>query len=213
VAFPVTFESIVSAVQATVAAYRSTNGLPPLNGPDGVGTGTIPIGAEYLDMQLSPPCIWVVPVSERFGPKDRSGIEDGYTQPPPTRYYTTRHTLEAWCWGDEDPSFAATGNTAYSFDSTLELRREFVLGLVKLGDVPELGSLEGRWEQPSNEVRLGRLFVLTFDVKLGLDDDPYVFLPFATDSSSGVQVVTTIQAISPDGTSTEQMGTIIAPPA
>ena len=51
-AFPVTFESILYAVQSTVAAYRTAGGLPQLTGPDGVGTGTIAFGAEYLDFQL-----------------------------------------------------------------------------------------------------------------------------------------------------------------
>ena len=215
-AFPVTLESIFAPVQAYVAAARAAVGLPPLNGPDGAGTGTIAIGQEWDNYQLSPPSIVVVPREEQFGPKDRSGIEDGSGQSSSTRYYTTTHTFEAWIWGDPDPNFATTGNTVYDFDSTLELRRAFVLGLVtQLGDVPELGSLRGRWEQPQDDNRVGRMYVLTFAIKLGVDDaapTDSVWLPFATDSASGVQVSTTITAISPDGTSTEQMGVIIAPP-
>jgi hypothetical protein len=212
VAFPVTFESIISVVQATVAAYRASAGLVPLNGPDGAGTGTIALGQEFLGHQLAPPSIVVVPRRETFAEKDRSGIEDGPTPTTGTRYFTTRHVLEAWCWGDEDPDFATTGDTSYSFDSALELRREFVLGLVRLGDVPELGSISGEWDQPANDKRSGRMYVLTFEVKLPLDDDAPIFLPFATDSTSGVQVVTTILATSPDQSSTQQMGVIVAPP-
>ena len=212
--FPVTLASIVLAVQTAVASYRSAAGLAPLNGPDGAGTGTIAIGQEYLGHQLGAPSIIVVPRDETFGPKDRSGVEDGPTPTTGTRYFTTRHAFEAWCWGDEDPSFDVTGNgsTSYSFDSAIELRREFVLGLVQLGDVPELGSLSGRWEQPANDKRNGRMYVLTFEIKLGVDDDAPTFLPFATDTAPGVSVVTTVNVTSPDDTSTEQVGVITAPP-
>jgi hypothetical protein len=214
VAFPVTFESILSAVQTTVASYRTAGGLPQLTGPDGVGTGTIAFGAEYLDFQLAPPCIWIVPVGEGFEEEEYDGTSDGSGNSPPKRYFTTRHHFEAWCWGDEDPNFASTQNVLYSFDSALELRRVLTIAIVQLGGTPEMlrQDMRGRWEQPANIKKTGRMYVLSFSLKLGLDDNPYTFLPFATDTSSGIQISTTIVAVSPDGTSTTQMGTIVAPP-
>ena len=211
-----TLASFMQPVQSSVVSFRLSMGLPSLNGPDGVGTGTIAIGQEYLDFLLAPPQIVVVPRSEEIEPTYlHDGSLDSNTPPIPRVYWRGVHEFEAWCWGDEDPAFATTGNVNYSHDSALELRREFCLALAQLGGVAEIGKLHGRWTQPDNVNRLGRLYVLTFQVWTPINDlvvAPTIFQPFATSTSSGVTMFTPIDAVSPDATSTITEATIIAPP-
>ena len=64
--FPTQLGTLFGAVQAQIATVRAGLGLPALNGPDGAGTGTIPVGAEYEPYQLAAPSIVIVPVGEDF---------------------------------------------------------------------------------------------------------------------------------------------------
>lgn len=210
--FYVNLVDLFAEVQATIAGYRTANGLPQLTGPDGVGTGTLAIGPEYLDFQLSPPMLIIVPISERFTAAERSGIDDS-TYPPGSKLWkSTVMYFEGWCWGDEDPNFAISGNTTYSYDSAMEIRRELSLALVALGGIHAVGNMGGRWEQPANVKRMGRMYVMGFEVQLPILDDPYEFIPWSVNPTTGLQMVATITAISPDGTSTISEGVLIAPP-
>jgi len=213
---PFTLTDLVTPVQTWVAAARATQGLAALNGPDGVGTGTICVGAEYLDFQLSPPGIILVPTSEEIGSDYLGdGATDGTEPTTPKRYWKGALTFDAWCWGDEDPNFVTTQNTTYSFDSALELRRELCLALATLGGIPSVGRLRGRWDQPTNVKRLGRMYVLSSQMWTPIDDldvGPLTVAPFATSTSTGVSIDATVQATSPDGTQTTTEATVVAPP-
>ena len=91
-------------------------------------------------------------------------------------------------WGDPDPNFATTSDVLYDFDSTLELRREFIEALyTNAGGVPGFKLDGGRWDQPTNERRSGRMYVLSFSILSSIDSEPYIYLPFATATTSGVR--------------------------
>ncbi len=213
---PFTLGDMLAPAQALVAEYRTRMGLPQLTGPDGVGSGTIAFGAEYLDFHLSPPGIIIVPRDEDIQNAIDSGVTDGPAPYLPKRYWLGALRFDAWCWGDEDPDFDTTQNTAYSFDSALELRRELCVALAQIGGIAGVGTLRGRWEQPANVKRLGRLYVLTFQFWTPINDltirDTTV-VPFATPSTPGATIDATVAATSPDGTTTIQEGVIVAPAA
>ncbi len=212
--FPTQLADLFAGMQAQIAGIRSSRGFAPLNGPDGAGSGTISVGAEYLSQELAPPCITVVPTGEQFQAAQRSGAPISSLAALQAKLlWTSRLVFDAWLWGDEDPAFATTKDVLFSFDSTLELRREFLVGLyynaVGIGAVV---IIRGEWRQPQDVARVGRAYVLTFSFRSQIQDEPYIYLPFATDSASGVTMSTTIYASSGDGSSTEIEGAIIAPP-
>jgi hypothetical protein len=124
--------------------------------------------------------------------------------------------FEAWCWGDEDPVGAPpVGSQSYSYDSALELRRELLVALAQLGGIPEVQPGRYRWDQPAQTNRLGRILVLEFSLWSPVNDTiigPYEVLPFATSSSSGVQINAEILATNPSGSSSLQVGYLLDPP-
>ena len=133
---PFTIADMVSPIEASIKSFRAAMGLAQLTGPDGAGTGTLCVGPEYLNFQLAPPGIIIVPSAEELGHEYRTdGVSDGLAPLATKRYLMGAHTFEAWCWGDEDPDFATTQDTLYSFDSALELRRELLLALAQLGGI------------------------------------------------------------------------------
>jgi hypothetical protein len=206
-----------SPVQASLASYRTAMGLPQITGPDGVNSGTLSIGEEWLDFQLAPPGIIIVPSGGRITSFIDSGVSDANSPPMPKAFWTDQMMFEAYCWGDEDPAGPPpAGTQLYSYNSALELRRELLVALAQLGGIPETQPGRYRWEQPAQTNRYGRVLVLEFSLWSPINDNiigPNIVLPFATDSSSGVQIDAAILATSPDGSSTVQFGVIIAPPA
>jgi hypothetical protein len=203
-------------VQASVSAYRTSMGLAQLTGHDGVGTGTIDIGEEWLDQQLSPPGIIIVPTGGHVRNYLDSGVQTSIAPILPKEYWTDEMAFEAYCWGDEDPAGAPpVGSQLYSYNSALELRRELLVALAQIGGIPELQPGRWRWEQPAQTNRLGRRLVLDFSLWSPINDTiigPNIILPWATATSSGVQIDALITVTSPDGSSTLQVGTIVAPP-
>ena len=203
-------------VQTSIAAYRTSMGLQQLTGPDGLNSGTMPIGEEWLDQQLSPPYIIIVPTGGHVRNYLDSGVATSIAPILPKQYWTDEMSFEAHCWGDEDPAGPPpVGSQLYSYNSGLELRRELLVALAQIGGIPEVQPGRYRWEQPAQTNRYGRMLVLEFALWSPINDTiigPYEILPWATDSSSGVQIDALITISSPDGSSTLQVGTIIAPP-
>jgi hypothetical protein len=210
--FVLEYEALWTNIQANIASIRAGLGLPALNGPDGIGTGTIPVGREFDPFQLDAPSIVVVPTGIEFIPAQRGGERDGklatvFVGGPVL--YTMHLEHEAIIWGDPDP---AGLNTTYDFSSTLELVREFVGALVRnLGNSPALRMDHAKFEQPEDVRKRGRYFRLPFAIKVPLVDEPFITLPFATQTTTGVTIDATIEEIFPDGSSTIA-GVIQAPP-
>ena len=216
-ALPFDLTDFFAPVQASIASYRTQLGLAQLTGPDGVGTGTLSIGAEYLKFQLSPPQIIIVPTGGHIRNYLDSGVSAGNAPILPKQFWTDEMAFEAYCWGDEDPAGPPPiGSQLYSYNSALELRRELAIALAQIGGIPEAQWGRYRWTPESgDDNRIGRVLMLEFALWSPVNDlgiGPLVTVPFATATSSGVQLDALVQAVSPDGSSTLQVGTIIAPP-
>ena len=213
---PFTLTDSVTPLQVSIASMRNAMGLPQLTGPDGAATGTIAVGPEYLAFQLAPPMVILVPRDEDIDPTLlNDGTKDGTAPYSPHAYWRGALGIDAYCWGDEDPDFATTHNTTYSFDSALELRREVCLALAALGGIPEIGRLRGRWDHPADDKRLGRLYVLSFQVWTPINDltvGAYEVDPFATATTPGVSITSTVSSVPFDGSSAIPELAIIAPP-
>ena len=213
---PFTLTDIVTPLQTAIASFRTSMCLPQLTGPDGQGTGTICVGPEYLAFQLSPPGVILVPRDEDIDPTClNDGTSDGTSPYIPRAYWRGALGIEAWCWGDEDPDFDTTQNTTFSYDSALEIRREVCLALAQFGGVAEIGRIRGRWEQPSNDKRLGRLYVLSFQVWTPINDlsvGAYEVEPFSTSTIPGFSITSTVVSVPFDGSSAIPELAIIAPP-
>lgn len=112
-------------------------------------------------------------------------------------------------WGDPDP----TGqNPLWDFSTTTELYREFVIAWAQnLGNIPNVNIGEGVWRQPTDDKRLGRLLVVPVAWAADISQEPWIVLPYATSTTDGVQVDTTVEMSFPDG-STSVAGVIVAPP-
>jgi hypothetical protein len=215
---PFDLTDFFAPVQANIASYRTAMGLPQITGPDGVNSGTLSIGEEYLKFQLAPPGIIIVPMGGHLRNYLDSGVQTSIAPILPKQYWTDEMAFEAYCWGDEDPAGAPpAGSQLYSYNSAIELRRELAVALAQIGGIPEAQFGRYRWTPESGDTnRIGRVLTLEFALWSPVNDTiigPNVIVPFATDSSSGVQVDAAIVATSPDGSSTLQVGTIIAPPA
>lgn len=210
--FRLEYEVVWNDIQSDMGGIRAGLGLPALNGPDGIGTGTIAVGREFEPFQLDAPAIVVVPTGIEFIPARRGGERDGELQTVFNAgpvIYTMWLEHEARIWGDPDP--ADTDNT-YDFSSTLELIREFVGSLQRrLGGKPAVRLDHSVFDQPSDVRKRGRAFILQFAFQVPLIDEPFVILPFATQTTTGVTIDATLKEVFQDGSSTIA-GVIAAPP-
>jgi hypothetical protein len=219
---PETFASqlatLFGGIQAQIAGVRTALSYPQLNGPDGSGTGTIAIGHEYINQELAAPSIVIVPLGEEAAPAQRAGQNvqagaDGTVAIYSKILWSSWLTFEARLWGDPDPNFGSTQNVLYDFDSTLELRREFLEALwANGGGIPGVRFDGGRWIQPQDDARSGRGYLLSFSVRSRIDQEPYIYIPFATATTPGVTLDASFVESSPAGGSSVVIGSIIAPP-
>jgi hypothetical protein len=119
--------------------------------------------------------------------------------------------FEARIWGDPDP----TGqNPLFDFDTSAEIHRELLGGMYTcLGGIPNIRSLDPRWEQSTDDNRLGRLLIAQVAFGSDVSAEPWISLPFATPTATGVQIHETVEAVSPDGSQSTTTGVIVVPPA
>jgi hypothetical protein len=178
------------------------------------------LGQEWLNASESPPRIVVVPTPYRYAAARPLGGAAGpsayFTQASinPKTFWRRLLAFDAYCWGDPSPSMSSppTEQDAwYSFNSALELERELLIALAHIGGTSLIGLEGGRWEQPSDQQQLGRLLITSFTIETQLSQEPYTILPYATQSTSGVQIAATMEEVWPDGTSTIA-GVIVTPP-
>ena len=204
---PVSIANWFAIVLAEVAAVRVARQLKPLVAAT--------LGAEWVAKEQSPPRIVIVPseIVSAAAEKMGAGIHPGTVDDTnPKVFYLDWMGFEAYLWGDESPT-PSTPRTQqdlwYSFDSTLELRRELLGALRRnCGGGSTLKIIGSRWDQPTNMNRNGRAMVVTFAIKMPLTDEPYIALPYSTTGGSGVQVAATMILTELDGSSTVA-GTII----
>ncbi len=202
-AFIQDISQLFSAAYASVVAKRSALSLAPLQP---AALTNFQIGPEYLDQEQSPPRIVLVPIdTPSFDFAQQMPTTLAGAQGLQKSLYTAVEAFEAHIWGDPDPS-AATGY--YSFNSTLELRREFIGALYTqlMGGRAPRGSftpVSGRWLTERRDVGMvntyGRCYILTFQIAMPVLRDPYVALvpsetyvtPYMTDPVAGTNPVST----------------------
>lgn len=213
--FVTDFVDLFSGVSDSIIAQRIALGLTPLVAPVTSPSGTVGcllFGSEFNPQEDSPPRIVIVPTGARYAAATVMGRQQQVSGLVPQIEPKTRFTrwlgFEAYLWGDEDP---AGLSSVYSFSSALELERELLTAIYdNCGNTPNIQHGEGRWDQPSNLTRLGRLYVLPFWIGTPVTDLPNLVLPFQTDTASGVAVSTSIEAQFFDGSST--LAAVIAAP-
>lgn len=206
---PTDLVAIFTTIFADVASTRAARGLPPLVSAH--------LGQEQKRTEESPPRIVVVPTHNVYEYARIMG-----TQPPtgtidaqnPRCFATRLMHFEAHLWGDETPtphSPPIETDLWYSFNSTIELEREFLGSLMRnLGNVtnPRTGMnvriFDSTWRQPTDMTRLGRVLVLPFAIGTPVTDEPWTLV-----TPSTIAVTATVPF--PDGTSSNQ-GTFTIPP-
>jgi hypothetical protein len=204
--------AIVTSVFAEVTATRVARSLP---------AATLHMGQEQLVAQESPPRIVLVPTAMDYAPARAMGGAAGapfFSQASgnPKVLYRRWVSFEAYCWGEETVAPATppleNPDLWYSFSSTLELERELLVAFAhNCGGPAAVRLTSSRWEQPTDLNRFGRLLVVSFAIETPVAQEPYVVLPYATQTTSGVQVSASIKEVFPDGTSSIA-GVIVAPP-
>jgi len=209
---PTDLVALFTAIFADVAATRFARGLPPLISAH--------LGNEWVSREESPPRIVVVPTSTSYKPMRRMGVQPmqgQLSQVNPRTFFRRLMHFTAHIWGDESPSPQspiAETDLWYSFNSTVELEREFLGALMRnCGNDPAIyEGLSGDWSQPTDLNRLGRLLLLRFTIETPVTDEPWIVLPFASTAGStvGVTIVVDTTVQFPDGTSTDQ-GTFTVP--
>ncbi len=208
---PTDFAAIWSSIFGEIATVRTNRSLP---------AATLHLGQEWLVAEESPPRIVVVPTTFRYGPSRQLGgagnIFATQASSDPKAIWRRIMSFDAFIWGNESPSPSVppveNPDLWYSFSSTTELERELLIALRNnLGGAAAIAIEGARWEQPTDLLRFGRLLVLQFAFDTPVTQEPAVILPFATQTTSGVQVSATIEEVWPDGTSTIA-GVIVAPP-
>lgn len=206
---PTDLIAIFSTVFGDVTSIRASRGLPTLVSAH--------LGKEWISPEESPPHIVVVPTHNSYEYSRAMG-----TQPPtglvtainPRIFVTRLMHFEAYFWGNETPTPhnpPIETDLWYSFNSTIELEREFIGALMRqLGNVtnPKSGMNvrlgNSRWHQPTDVTRLGRALILEFAIGTPVTDEPWTI---TTPTSISVDA----KAVFLDGTSTDQ-GTFILPP-
>ncbi len=170
---------IFADAYTAIVAKRSSLSLSPLQ-PSALTN--FQIGPEFLDQEQTAPRIVIVPVDSSFDFAqntfaDTTGTAaQGYQKP----LYTAVETFEAHIWGDPDPANALG---YYSFNSTIELRREFIGAMYTqlMGGRAPRGSftpVSGRWLSDRRETGMantyGRVYILTFQIAMPVVRDAYV---------------------------------------
>ncbi len=203
-AFIQDISQIFSAAYAAVVVKRAALGLAPMQP---AALTNFQIGPEFLDQEQSAPRIVIVPVDTSFDFAQNTFADT--TQAAAQTYqkplYTAVETFEAHIWGDPDPANVAG---YYSFNSTIELRREFIGAMYTqmMGGRAPRGSftpVSGRWLTQRQETGMantyGRVYILSFQIAMPVVRDAYVAVvpaqtietTYITDPVAGTNPVST----------------------
>ena len=177
---------LFSAAYTAMVAERVTLGLAPMQP---AALTNFQFGPEYLEQEQAAPRIVIVPATSEFSFSQPNPVRNPASVPVAKSLYTEPLTFEAHIWGDPDPSNV---DTAYSFDSTRELTREFIGAMytVYMGGRGPAGGftpVSGAWRVDPRGVGMvntyGRLYVLSFTLSLQVQRDAYTTLDYATSPS------------------------------
>lgn len=206
--YPFDIVAIFTTLFADVDAVRAARLLPPLVSKH--------VGKEWLRSEETAPRIVVVPTHNSYeyarvvGQQPMTGLA---TAANPQTIVTRLMHFEAHLWGDETTSPQSPPletDLWYSFNTTIELEREFIQALARrMGNITNprsglnvrLGDSE--WRQPTDMNRLGRLLVLPFVIGF-----PVTYEPWTVTTPSTIAVDE--RMVFQDGSSSDQ-GTFTIP--
>jgi hypothetical protein len=201
-------------VQAHVSLQRTLQGLNPLK------TGGFLFGQEMLHREHSPPRIVIVPTGATYAKTRRmpqGGTATGrFSDLDPKVFLARLQTFEAHIWGQDTltPSNPMTvADLVSGFNDCVELERSFLDGMrIYCGNVFNLHVERSEFRQPTDDNRLGRLYVLTFAIETQVSTLPATVLPYSSTPipGSSVQVSLTVSTEWSDGSSTA-VGSILIP--
>lgn len=196
-----------------IAADRAERSLPVLVP---AALSTLQIGAEYLPQEQDAPRIVIVPTRfeyEYISPQPISSQLGKASTLSAKSIFTRWMLFEAHIWSNPDPGTLTASSPYFDFNSAIELEREFHVAMRQTCGGAAYQPLGAEWLQPTNDTRRGRLLVVSFRIATPVTETPHTFLPYSTvPGDGGVVGKVTIQATSPDGTQTETVGVINAPP-
>ena len=193
---------IFRATGERVQAIRTANNLLELSGTGDPGNiAGLCIGQEWLAQEMDAPRIVVVPIGTAYEgakPMQNKGVP-GYDIgkiPDRKAFYFRWMTFEAWFWGEPDPQYLdlptdKVGNPVYDFNTTIELERQFCVGLYESISAPMAYPMSGEWRQTQNVNRRGRSLVVTFKIGTPVFGEPYTILAYQP-AVSGVAIEVTI---------------------
>jgi hypothetical protein len=210
---------LFQVVYQEIVTIRAGLGLLPMQ-PIGAGTtASFQIGHEWVAQNQVAPNIQIVPIGGEFDysttmPIGASGADQ--VNSPRKPIYREWAIFDAYIWGDPDqPGFGSTTpNLTFDFNSTYELRREFISAMYDMATGGSFRPDRAEWRQTSDNARFGRVYVLSFRVAVPVTQEPNEYLLYSTVAGDGgVQGVTTVQLLDPTGTILDPNTiTIIAPP-
>lgn len=206
-AFVVNIEDFFAAAFQHMAAVRAKlnqSALVPAS------LQNFQIGGEFQPEAQIAPRIVVVPMGEDYDysqqlPLNQDPRQIGRAQQRTT--YRVWLNFDAYIWGDPDPTQRpnpdptptvppATPSPVIGFNSTIELRRQFLNAISSL-----VGSAMQGWQPlraeyvPASSAnnRFGRLLVLSFRVASTNANEMYIILPFSKTTGDGgvVREITT----------------------
>ena len=199
---------LFSSTYAAMVAKRSTLGLSPLQP---AALSNFQIGPEYLAQEQAPPRIVIVPVENTYDFAQQLPTTAAAMTAYQKSLYTRSVSFEAYIWGDPDP---ASLDTTYSFNSALELEREFLGAMYSqiMGGRSPRGALtpiSARWIVDETTVGMlntyGRLYVLTFQIAMPVLRDNWTTsalttittTPYITDPVTGANPQSTTPVVIP----------------
>ena len=179
---------LFSDVQAHVVSQRAQQGLTALQ-----PSGAFLFGQEQLRREHVPPRIVIVPMGGTYKKTSRmpqQGLPTGRrTDLNPKVFLSRLQTFEAHFWGGPTatPSSPQTiADLVSDFNDATELERSFLDGLrIYCGNMGNLHIEHSEFRQPSDDVRLGRLLVLTFAIETQVSTLPATPLAYSTAPVAG----------------------------
>jgi len=162
--------------------------------------GGLLIGQENLSQQLSPPSVCMVPRGFEYQPSRNTRANTNMLAPQ--ILWSAWMILELHCWGDPDPMSV---DRNYGFSTSMDLARQCLVALQACnGGVPRVNIRGSEWVQKTDVMRMGRVLVMNVAIETWITDDPPILMPARTDTTDGVKATVTVDATSPDGSSSIQ---------
>jgi len=205
-------------VYLTIASTRQDLNLPPLQPIASGSTANFLFGHEFVVTEHTAPRIIIVPIRGEFdfsATMPLGPITDDEKQQPRKPIYREWAVFQAWIWGDPGvPVDLTIPNGSYDFNSTYELRREFISAFYDTVTGGSFRPDSAEWVQDSDMNRYGRVYVLNFRVAVPVTQEAFLYLNYSTTSGDGgVEGHTAVTMHSPDGENPQVTGiVIIAPP-